>query len=76
MRASYSLQSQEINDKLLGAYSNLIDMLGFENTNGMHYSGILEYLDASGSSMIISSLSAGITTLTFIMGARIWLSII
>ena len=54
MRNSYSLLSQEINDKLLLAYDNLIELLGFEQEGQIHYSGILEQIDYSGLAFITS----------------------
>lgn len=54
MRNSYSLLSQEINDKLLLAYDNLIELLGFEKEGQTHYSGILEQIDSSGTAYVIS----------------------
>ena len=54
MRNSYSLLSQEINDKLIGVYDHLVELLGYEDED-VRYSGILEQLDTSGARYIPST---------------------
>lgn len=54
MRSDYPLLSQELNDRLLMTYDYMVDLLGYEEAN-VHYSGILERLEASGQAFVVSS---------------------
>lgn len=54
MRRAYPLSSNELNDKLLGAYENLVYLLGYEDENEPAYSGLYDHLEVSGNLMLTS----------------------
>lgn len=56
MRSNYPLSSLELNDKIFGAYENLIYLLGYENTNGTTVSGHFDKLDNSASNCFLSGI--------------------
>ena len=53
MRDNFSLSSQKLSDELLSCYEDLVYLLGVEYT-ATHYSGLYEYLDASGAALLLS----------------------
>lgn len=54
MRSVYPLSSNELNDKLLESYQNLVYLLGYEEDNESVYSGVYDRLESSGNAMLIS----------------------
>lgn len=52
MRNYYPLSSQEISDKILLGYENLIDLLGHKEDNYDPYSGLYDILETSGVSYL------------------------
>lgn len=52
MRRAYPVSSNELNDKLLGSYENLVYLLGYEEDDQPVYSGLYDYLEASGNLML------------------------
>jgi len=54
MRKTFSISSQETNDRLLEVYSSHISLLGYENGN-IAISGLYDRLDLSGVSYMSSA---------------------
>lgn len=54
MRSTYPLSSQELNDKLLMAYSHLVYLLGYD-ADSQRYSGHYEILENSGNAFMTNS---------------------
>jgi hypothetical protein len=53
MRQNYSLSSQELNDSFNRYYSNLIYLLGFENSEtGAVYSGVYDQIESTGNTFL------------------------
>lgn len=60
MRNNFPLSSQVLNNKLFLAYENLVYLLGQNIADQPYYSGLYEYLDASG--RYLATTTSGIPT--------------
>lgn len=56
MIKEYPICSEELNNKLLGANENLVSILGVQIPDQEYYSGVLDYINSSGT-ILFSSLS-------------------
>lgn len=52
MRRDYPISSLELNDKLLLSYEKLVYLLGCQIDDSEMYSGLYQYIEASGEFMI------------------------